>query len=76
MCPIRAFNIYVNKVNGSGRHSGKVPLWKQDIADLTELFNGVVTDSFKFVNLREKKSGNFNWAIAPKKLTLIIFKLL
>ena len=51
LCPIRAFNIYVNKVNGSGRHSGKVPLWKQDIADLTELFNGVVTDSFKFVNL-------------------------
>ena len=26
-------------------------MWKQDIADLTELFNGVVTDSFKFGNL-------------------------
>ena len=48
---MRAFNIYVNKINGGGRHSGKVPLWKQDIAELTELFNGVVTDSFKFVNL-------------------------
>ena len=51
LCPVRAFNTYVNKVNGGGRHSGKVPLWKQDIGELTDLFNGVVTDSFNFVNL-------------------------
>ena len=45
LCPVRAFNIYIQHLGGNPRQSVKVPLWNLDTKGLTKLFCSVVLQS-------------------------------
>ena len=56
LCPARAFNMYVHKINNGSRHSVNSPLWLRDILELTALFKTIVADSVRFANVRNEDS--------------------
>ena len=56
LCPARAFNMYVHKINNGSRHSVNSPLWMRDILELTALFRNIVADSVRFANVRNEDS--------------------
>ena len=51
LCPARAYNLYVNRLNNGARHSVRSPLWRRDKVELTKLFKSVIADSATFADV-------------------------